>query len=89
MRRDGNDFNYGYLRDNGTVHSVGDIEIEASVDRDGHTPPRRRLHAADAYGRFRMGHRVGSELLSVRERAEPASEHQCWLSRFEPGSCQG
>jgi hypothetical protein len=111
MRRDVTDFNYGYVHDAGSFHSVDDIEIDVTIARDGHTPTSCQgviwtttgrgyefdavlevssvsthdggYFATDAYGRFCVGHRVGSGLLSVRERAEPSSEHRTWLDRHD------
>jgi hypothetical protein len=42
--------------------------------------------ATDAYGRFRLGARVGGGLLSVRERGEPSSQHRAWLDEHDNGS---
>jgi hypothetical protein len=113
MSRDASSFNYGYVFDRGSFHSVDDIEVEVTMGRDGHTPTAFRAvvwthtgrgyelagscevssvsthdgdyFATDAYGRFSMGGRVGGGLLSVRERAEPSSEHRAWLGRFDGG----
>jgi hypothetical protein len=37
--------------------------------------------STDAYGPFRIGGRVGSGLIAVRERSAPSSEHRRWLGR--------
>jgi hypothetical protein len=69
----------GVLRDTvGRAYSFsGEMHVASVSTHDG------GYFVTDAYGEFRMGDRVGSGLLAVRERATPSAEHRRVLAEHD------